>query len=88
MALFSLSELEAAHSVVRQHMQPTPTLCWPLLSEALGWEEGDVLLDINGYELPSTAAFADAYPELTDSQKFELTLVRDGREVVLRYRVK
>ena len=58
------------------------------LSEALGWELGDVLLNANGYELENTAAFADAYPYLTESQRFELRIDRDGREVVLRYRVK
>lgn len=58
------------------------------LSEALGWKIGDVLLDVNGYELENTEAFADAYPYLSESQKFELTIERDGRTVVLRYRVQ
>lgn len=58
------------------------------LSDALGWEVGDILLDVNGHELQGSDAFVDAYPELTQSQKFELTIDRDGHAVVLRYRVE
>jgi threonine dehydratase len=34
--MFTLSELEAAHALVREAIQPTPALRWPLLSERLG----------------------------------------------------
>ena len=36
--MFALSELEAAHAVVRQALAPTPSLAWPLLAERLGCE--------------------------------------------------
>jgi threonine dehydratase len=34
--MFTLSELESAHALVREAIQPTPALRWPLLSERLG----------------------------------------------------
>jgi threonine dehydratase len=36
--MFSLEALRAAHSVVRQALQPTPALRWPLLARRLGAE--------------------------------------------------
>jgi threonine dehydratase len=36
--MFTLSELEAAHALVRQAIPPTPAIVWPLLSERLGAE--------------------------------------------------
>ena len=36
--MFNLEELRAAHAVVRQALQPTPALVWPLLARRLGVE--------------------------------------------------
>ena len=36
--MFSLEALRAAHTVVRQALQPTPALAWPLLARRLGAE--------------------------------------------------
>ncbi|MEM8790119.1 MAG: threonine dehydratase [Pseudomonadota bacterium] len=38
MTLFSLDQLEAAHTLVQTRMPPTPQYNWPLLSERLGTE--------------------------------------------------
>lgn len=36
--LFTLAELDAAETVVRRHVPPTPQYAWPLLAEAVGTE--------------------------------------------------
>ncbi len=36
--MFTLGELEAAHAIVREAMQPSPALVWPTLSARLGRE--------------------------------------------------
>src|SRR5580658_6403452 len=36
--MFTLSQLRAAHEVVRAALQPTPALAWPLLARRLGTE--------------------------------------------------
>ncbi|MEM0942954.1 MAG: threonine dehydratase [Pseudomonadota bacterium] len=38
MTLFTLDELEAAETLVRRHMPPTPQYSWPLLNARLGTE--------------------------------------------------
>lgn len=58
------------------------------LSDALGWQAGDVLLAVDGHDLGGLAEFAAAYTALADNLKFELTIQRGRDEVVLRYRVE
>ena len=58
------------------------------LVDALGWEEDDVLLDVNGYSLEGPAAFAAAYADLAEETSFRLTVTRDRSKVTLRYRVE
>lgn len=58
------------------------------LADALGWELGDVLLSVDGYEIDGLSAFVTAYSDLADNSGFKLRVIRSGREVVLRYRVE
>lgn len=58
------------------------------LSDALGWQVGDVLLDLDGYPLHNLAEFSVAYTALAENSSFELTLRRGRGDIVLRYRVE
>ena len=40
--MLSLAEIEAAADLVHEVMIPTPAHCWPLLSERVGAENGNV----------------------------------------------
>jgi hypothetical protein len=58
------------------------------LSKALGWQVGDVLLDLDGHPLRSLEEFSVAYTALAEDSVFELTIRRGRGDVVLRYRVE
>ncbi len=69
MTLFSLAELEAAHTVVREHMQPTPAYRWPLLSEALGccvWVKHENQTPTGAFKVRGGLVFAN---ELVSAQR-------------------
>ena len=58
------------------------------LADALGWRKGDVLLEVNGHPLQGFESFTPLYNEVSDASAFTLWLERDGRAVVLRYRIE
>lgn len=58
------------------------------LSDALGWQVGDVLVSVDDYDLSGLAAFAAAFTDLADNTSFELAVQRERGEVLLRYRIE
>ena len=58
------------------------------LADALGWEEGDLLLDVNGHSLDGPAAFAAAYTAIVEETAFRLTVRRGQSKTTLRYLVE
>lgn len=58
------------------------------LTDALGWQTGDVLLSVDGYGLQGFGELSVAYTELAENTEFELTVRRGRDAVVLRYRVE
>ncbi|EDM77769.1 hypothetical protein PPSIR1_38344 [Plesiocystis pacifica SIR-1] len=58
------------------------------LAEAMGWESGDVLHELNGYAITSTEDFLLAWEALDDETELRLAGLRDGAPVVLSYRVE
>lgn len=58
------------------------------LSDALGWEPGDVILSVDGHDLRGLDGFVSAYAALADNSVFVLEIQRDRSTVGLRYRVE
>jgi hypothetical protein len=58
------------------------------LSRALGWQVGDVLLDLDGHPLRNLAEFSVAYTALAEVSNFELTIRRGDSNIVVKYRVE
>jgi hypothetical protein len=57
------------------------------LLAALGIENGDVLMQINGYDLASPDRVLEAYARLRNANEFSLRLERRGRDVMLYYHI-
>lgn len=61
--LFSMSELEEAHKVVRQALPTTPQLAWPLLAERTGaqvWVKHENHLPTSAFKVRGGVVLADA----------------------------
>lgn len=58
------------------------------LSEALGWELGDVLLSVNDFPLTGLEGLSAAYTELEDELQLTLVVERRGAKLELHYRVE
>lgn len=55
----------------------------PTLFEAAGLKSGDIILQINGYDLTDTQQTMTAMNELRNAQSIELTLDRDGEYITV-----
>jgi general secretion pathway protein C len=58
------------------------------LLASLGLQNGDHLKTINGYDMTNPQAALEAYSRLTTADKFNLSVVRDGRPMNVEYNVK
>jgi len=57
------------------------------LVEALGFVNGDELIEINGYPLSTMEEIAGAYEALQQSTTFAVVVARGDATIVLRYRL-
>lgn len=51
----------------------------------LGFESGDVLLRVGGYDMSSPDGALEAYAKLRQRSELDVEIVRNGRWMVLRY---
>ncbi len=58
------------------------------LSDALGLQLDDILLDVNGHALSSVLDTARLYPSLREANQLVLTVVRDGLETKFVYEIR
>jgi hypothetical protein len=58
------------------------------LSDALGWYEGDVIVEVNGYDLASVTDVLDAFLALDTETEFEVDIDRATGPVTLYYEIQ
>jgi general secretion pathway protein C len=53
----------------------------------LGFNNGDSVRTVNGYELSDPEKALEAYSKLKDATQIDVAIVRDGKPLTLRYRL-
>ena len=56
-----------------------------LLTKIVGLKNNDVVVSVNGMMVEDKAKGWDMYDSLRSERNFEIRLIRNGREVTLRY---
>jgi general secretion pathway protein C len=59
----------------------------PGVLDELGLQPGDVVTTINGVQIDNPATGMKAMRELSDDQEISVTLLRDGEEISLNFRL-
>lgn len=63
-------------------------VCMGDLAYHLGFQQGDIIEEVNRYELLVPKDYLDAYDALKDETEFEVVIDRQGTPITLKYRVR
>ena len=86
--MFSLNQLDAASELVHSVMLPTPTRCWPLLSEALGaevWVKHENHTPIGAFKVRGGIVYLDELMKHNPPEKGLITATRGNHGQSIPY---